>query len=358
MKPNFAIIGAGAGGQSMAAILSEKGYRVRLQDIDSKRVDILNALDSIEVTGKIVARAKPEVITTSVEEVMDDADIIMITTTADAHEAVGKAIKPYIHDGQVIMLNPGQVGGALMMSRLLRDSDAPKKVLVAESLDLMYSCRLEKPGRVFHSGTKSNILTATVPANDINSFMEIMKPIFPCLTAAESVLYTSLDCGGAILHVIPTLMNINLMDREINYDYYMEGITPNIAKLMEDADMEREQVCAALHAELPSLQKWMEDCYHIEGNNLYNCIQKNESYVGVKCPTNLKHRFITEEILTGFVPIASIAKELGLKTPIIDAFILLAHSFTGIDYWTAGRTAKKLGFSGMTAEDMRNFISK
>lgn len=43
----------------MAAILSEKGYRVRLQDIDSKRVDILNALDSIEVTGKIVARAKP-----------------------------------------------------------------------------------------------------------------------------------------------------------------------------------------------------------------------------------------------------------------------------------------------------------
>ncbi len=32
----FAVIGAGPGGQSMAAILADKGYSVKLQDINEK----------------------------------------------------------------------------------------------------------------------------------------------------------------------------------------------------------------------------------------------------------------------------------------------------------------------------------
>ena len=34
----FAIIGAGAGGQSMAAILTSKGYIAKLYDIDKEKI--------------------------------------------------------------------------------------------------------------------------------------------------------------------------------------------------------------------------------------------------------------------------------------------------------------------------------
>lgn len=358
MKPNFAVIGAGAGGQSMAAILTEQGYRVRLHDIDQEKVDALNALKAIEVTGKHTAKAKPELITTSIAAAMEGADVVMITTTADAHEAVGYAIKPYVKDGQVIMLNPGLMGGALILSQILRKGPQPPKIYIGEALDLMYACRIERTGCVFHSGIKKSVLTATVPARDITSFLEILQPVFPSLTAAESMLYTSLDLGGPILHVIPTLMNINKMDMGVPYDYYLEGITPHIANIMEAADRERASVCDKLQVDMPTLQEWMEDCYEIKGNDLYDCIQKNEAYRGVKCPGNLKHRFIAEEIHAGFVPMSSIAKELGIQTPVIDAFIHLAHIFTGIDYWSEGRTAGKLGLANLSPEEMRRRISE
>lgn len=358
MKPNFTIIGAGAGGQSMAAILTQQGYRVRLYDINQTTIAQLNAMEAIEVTGKYTASAKPERITGDIADAMEGADIVMVTTTADAHEAVGHAIKPYVRDGQIIMLNPGLMGGALIMSQILRGGPNPPKIYIAEALDLMYACRLESTGHVFHSGIKKSVLTATVPAKDIEPFMAVMKPIFPALTPAENMLYTSFDLGGAILHVIPTLMNINKMDMEIPYDYYCEGSTPHIAALMEAADQERAAVCEKLRIQMPSLQEWMEDCYGIQGANLYECIQKNEAYRGVKSPTNLKHRFIAEEIHAGFVPMASIAQELGIDTPIINAFIHIAHVFTGIDYWSEGRTAEKLGLAGLSAEEMRRKISR
>ena len=49
----FAIIGAGAGGQTMAAVLSSQGYSVKLQDIDSEKIRRLRELKTIRVTGKI-----------------------------------------------------------------------------------------------------------------------------------------------------------------------------------------------------------------------------------------------------------------------------------------------------------------
>ena len=72
----FAIIGAGAGGQSMAAILTDKGYTTRLYDIDKEKIHRLQELDTIKVTGVIECEAKPAVITDSIEEVMTDVDIL------------------------------------------------------------------------------------------------------------------------------------------------------------------------------------------------------------------------------------------------------------------------------------------
>jgi len=357
-KLNFAVIGAGPGGQSLAAVLTSEGHRARLYDTDKDRIKELQGLAGITVTGAREAVARPDRITTDLSEAMEDADVVMIVTTADAHEAVGRAIRPYLKDGQIVLLNPGQVGGALLLSAILRSVDNPPDVVVGEALDLLYPCRLTGPGQVFHSGKKSSILIATVPARDIDRLLAVLKPVFPSFTGAESVLYTSLDCGGAILHVIPTLMNVNKMDRGETYDYYKEGITPHIAPLLEAADKERMAVCGALRATLPTLAEWMIDCYGLKEKELYPLIQENDAYIGVACPKSLSHRFIQEEVLTGFVPMSSLAKALGLETPVIDSFVRLASVLTGVDYWSKGRTAEKLGLAGKTAEEIRAFLSE
>ena len=74
----FAIIGAGAGGQSMAAILTSKGYTAKLYDIDQEKIRRLRELKIIKVTGVIECEAAPAVITDRIEEALDDVDVVMI----------------------------------------------------------------------------------------------------------------------------------------------------------------------------------------------------------------------------------------------------------------------------------------
>ena len=91
-----------------------------------------------------------------------------------------------------------------------------------------------------------HVPVATLPASDIDRLMKVLGPIFPCLQPAANVLETGFEGAGAMLHPIPSLMNINKMDLGQSYDYYMEGITPHIADIISACDKERVAVCRAL----------------------------------------------------------------------------------------------------------------
>ena len=116
----FAISGAGAGGQTMAAVLSSQGYSVKLQDIDSEKIRRLRELKTIRVTGKIECEGTPELITDQLPEALEDVDVIMVVSTTDAHRSIATQCLPYLRDGQLFVLNPGHCGGALEVSNILR----------------------------------------------------------------------------------------------------------------------------------------------------------------------------------------------------------------------------------------------
>ena len=77
----FAVLGAGAGGQTMAAFLAEKGYPVRLYDHNLTRIQQLQTLRTIRVTGKWTCQGTPEQITASLPQALEGADIILVVTT-------------------------------------------------------------------------------------------------------------------------------------------------------------------------------------------------------------------------------------------------------------------------------------
>lgn len=355
-KLKFTIIGAGAGGQSMAAVLKKEGYSVRLHDINSKRVEKLNELGKLRITGAIEAEEMPDVITTNFGVAMEGADIIMIITTTDAHADVANEISPYLKDGQIILLNPGHVCGALEVSNVIKEK-SEAKVIIGETGDLLYACRVMEEGHIFHSGLKSTAKVATFPASDVHQLLEVLQPIFPIFVAAENVLYTGLAGGGAMLHPIPSLMNVNRIDSDEGFDYYMEGITPSIAKLIEVADEERLNICKTLDIEMPSLVKNLQNVYGLTQEKLYELLQNNKAYIGVKPPANLEHRFIVEDIVSGLVPFSSLGKLIGVLTPVIDSFIEIGSVICGRDFYQEGRTVEKLGLDGKSVQEIHDYIS-
>ena len=356
-KLRFAVIGAGCGGQSMAAVLADQGCSVRLMD---KKEDVVDQLQKagrkITLTGKIVLSGTPELVTTDAAEAIEGADIIMVVTTADGHEEVARAIAGAIRPEQVVVLNPGMFCGSLAFRTALKRFGCPHDILVAETADLMYACRKAPDGSIFHSGLKKKMALAAVPSKAAEKVVELLKPYFPILTPAQDILHTTMTNVGAVLHCVPMLMNVNRMDMGQRFDYYIEGITPSIARMAEVVDAERVAVAAKLGIDVVTTAQSVKNSYGVEGESLYEVIQNNPAYRGINSPANLSHRFCAEDTYGTLVGIATLGETLGVPTPGTDAVIQCISMASGVDYRTVGRTAEKVGLKGLSVEQIYQAI--
>lgn len=122
------------------------------------------------------------------------------------------------------------------------------------------------------------------------------------------------------------------------YKHYYDGITPTIANFIERIDEERVSVSEALGLKIESTEEWLKRTYHIEGDNLFECIQNNEAYKTIDAPNSLKHRYIYEDVPCGLVPIESVGLKLGLDMSYTTLTIDLACKLIGIDFRETGRT--------------------
>ncbi len=354
----FAVIGAGSGGQCMAAHLTYLGHQVTLHDIDEKKISALREKGSVELKNKLTCEVKIDRITTDTAQAVAGADIIMVVTTTDAHAAVAASIAPYIKASQTIILNPGHCGGVLEFKAVLMKNGCAALPKLAECPTLIYGCRQEAVGRIFVTGIKKKVLMAALPSADTAFVLSRINPVYPQFQAAGSVLETSMSVSGCLMHVIPTLMNATRIDSGISFDYYMEGITPHVAELMEYADQERVSVASALGVEVKNLRAWLKDSYNLEPDTLYNMLQANEAYRGARNPKNFDHRFVMEDVTGGFVPLAAFGDICGVDTPVIDLFIRLAALICGKDFRKLGRTAENLGLVGKSAEEVIRLLTE
>ena len=356
-KLKFAVIGAGSGGQGMAAKLAIDGYSVKLYDIDDEKIRKLKEIGEIKLSGKIVGIGRPDVITTDIREAVEGVDVIMVITTTNAHADVAVSLMPYLKDEQMVILNPGHTGGVLEFKNVLKQNNSVLTPIIAETQDLLYGCRTNSIGDIFVSGIKKVMGIATLPAKDVNYVIETLGSIFPQFKALPNVLYTSLDNMASIIHPIPTLLHINKIDLMQSFEYYMEGITPSIANIMEQADKERLDIGRAFGITLTSISEWLKTSYGLKDGSLYEILQSNEAYRGTKSPQSINHRFLYEDTLSGMVPLASLGAELGIKTPTLNAFICIASIVSDRNYYKEGRTVEKLGLAGKTVEEICEMVS-
>lgn len=350
-KLKYGIIGGGPGGQSMAATLTNKGFSAKMSDIDQEVIDAINNRGKIVLTGKIEMEEMPELVTLDPVKAIEGVDIIMIASVTNAHEDIAKAIAKHVTPNQIIVLNPGMFGGALAFKTALKANGCPHDVVVAQTADLCYACRRVEAGIVFHSGIKKRTALAAVPASKTQEVIDKLAPAFPVFVPAETIWHISMG-GGAILHCVPVIMNANKIDLGQHFDYYMEGITPSVARIAEAVDKDRLAVAKAFGFDQLSCADNVAKGYELEPGPLYEVIQRNEAYRGIKSPRNFQHRFLAEDTYGSLAPMASIAKELGIPTPGMDAVLFIIGAATGVDYTTEGRTAEKMGLKGKTLDEI------
>ena len=352
LDKTIAVIGAGNGGQALAGHLSSMGFKVRLYDRELSKVEFLNTDKRIRLKGALQLEGHIEFASCNIQEVIAGTDIIMIATTATAHRPIAAQMAPLLSDGQIIILNPGRTCGALEFRNTLDEAGLSARVYVAEAQTLVYACRLIEDGVVNIIGVKDKVLISAYPASDTPHVLSVLKPIFPCFYAARNVLQTSFENVGAMFHPTVVLFNEAAIERGETFFFYRD-MTDGLAGIIEEADRERLAVAAAYGVSPISAFDWVSYAYNgVEGRNLCERMQNNPAYYEILAPKTIDCRQITEDIPTGIIPLAELGRAAGVPTPLFDSLISICSILHKKDYRKEGRTLKRLGLEGLSAEEI------
>ncbi|MBM4429193.1 MAG: NADP transhydrogenase subunit alpha [Chloroflexi bacterium] len=345
-----AIVGGGNGAHAMAGHLALKNHQVRLFSAFPDEIRAMQEAGGVHVQGMIEGFGALQEITADPAQAIPWADVIMVVVPAFAHRPLTEAIAPHLRDGQTILLNPGRTGGALEVVAILKRLGVHADVLVGEAQTLIYACRISGPAQVKVLGLKKHVPVAALPATRTPELLRRVVPLFPEYREAQNVLETSLDNIGAVFHPATMVLNANRIEAGDEFDFY-RGMTPMVARTLEAVDTERLAVAEAYGVATESAADWLLMAYEgIRGDSLYERIQSNQAYAGIKAPKSLNVRYITEDVPTGLVPIAAFGKAAQVVTRTCEGIIDMCCTLLGRDFWAEGRSLENLGLAGMDRE--------
>jgi len=358
----YTVIGAGHGGKAMAAHLALLGFPVTLYNRTFEHVEAIRKRGGIELEsseGGPHGFAEMALVTSNVQEALAEAEMIMVVVPSSAHADIAKTAAPYLKDGQIIVLHPGRTCGTLEFDKALRDHGCSANVTLAEAETFIYASRSDGPAQARIFRIKEAVPLAALPATRTQQVLDAIHPAYPQFIDGVNVLHTGLNNMGAIFHPALTLLNAGWIEATHgDYQFYIDGVTPSVARVLEVLDRERVTVASSLGIRARTAMEWLEMAYYASGNDLNESIHNQPGYYGIKAPSTLNHRYIFEDVPMSLVPIASLGQRFGVSVRGMDSIIRLACIIHRTDYWRRGRTVDKLGISELSVSELTRYVNE
>ena len=358
----FTVIGSGHGGKAMAAHLALEGAKVTLFNRTPEHIEVLKKRGGIELEsteGGLHGFAKMTGVTSNYAEALEDAQVIMVVVPSSAHLEIARGMAPHVKDGQIIILHPGRTGGAIEVAKVFRDMQVEADVTISEAETFIYASRSDGPAQARIFRIKEAVPLAALPATRTEKVLDAIKTVYPQFIDGMNVLNTGLNNMGAIFHPALTILNAGWIEATHgDYQFYIDGVTPSVAHFLEAIDRERVTVASSMGIRARTSLEWLKLAYNSEGETLYEAIQNQEGYYGIKAPSTLNHRYIFEDVPMSLVPIAAMGSRYGVSVRGIDSIIRMACIIHRTDYWRRGRTLERLGLVDLSVSEIMRYVNE
>lgn len=360
-KQKICVIGSGNGAFTVAAKLSLADWDVILWDCSEFKEN----LEAVGESKKIYVEedggrqeAVLYMVTENMKQALDVASIILVVIPSFAFAKTAKAMVPYLRKGQYVFLCAGSTGGALEFAKIFYDSEVLEKVKVGEYCTLPYGCKKTRENEVrIATVIKSNLFSA-FPSKDNDEVFPVAAQLFDNVARAKDVVQCSLNNGNILSHGPVMLLNAARTESSPDNYHYRDGITPSVARLLDKMDEERMAVGDALgHPHVSLAQSYVHKgyCPRLELTT-YETLRGSNDFMHSAGPTTLEHRYMTEDIPFSVLPVVVLGRQLGIKTPLMDALITLSCGLMESDYWNLGRTASRMGIAGKNRDEIMEFL--
>ncbi|MCM3704718.1 MULTISPECIES: NAD/NADP-dependent octopine/nopaline dehydrogenase family protein [Cytobacillus] len=339
----FAVIGAGNTGQAIAGYLSLHGKEVKLYSRDSRKAERISR-NGLTLKGVYSGKASIKA-SADLKEVTEDAEFIIITTTAAGHKPIFHQLKPLVKINQMIAIFPGY-WGAIECKEILGKTFEDKQITIAETSAMPFVSKADNNGRVHISKVKQNVLIGSIPNSANTPLSSKLLDTFPQLTPTKNVFETSINNTNVVIHTPIALFNASRIDASEEFQFYPQGVSPRTVAYIEKLDEERLTLARLLEAETQDILTLLNKFYGTDYSSLYRALPG--LFPHGSGPSTLEHRYFTEDIPYGLVPISELGKLAGMKTLYTDAIIETASLLTDKDFRKEG-----VHFSGLTSESIQ-----
>jgi opine dehydrogenase len=232
---------------------------------------------------------------------------------------------------------------------------------LAETDTYPYAMRQLAPTVMRQTTQKRWLQIAAFPGNESVALHARISPLFPQAVAAPDILHTGLTNMNAVLHVANCVANAARIERGGGHMFYGEGVTPAVARYYAAIDAERMAIAAALGVKIPNLVDWIERAYGVREADLVAAFARltydaDGPYVVNKAAGTLDHKYVTEDVPTGLIPLQELAAATGTPSPAIDALVEVVRVMLGRSFEVEARTLARMGLAGMNARQIRAVV--
>jgi opine dehydrogenase len=364
------ILGGGNTAFAVAANLALRGVEVTLGELPSfaSIVDPVRESRAIRLDG-VVERGTARLanVTTDLGEALAASQLLLLIVPSYGHRAFAEACAPHLRSGHVLVLMPGNLG-TLEFARILAEAGRPvpgSGIVLAESDTAPYVCRKVAPDAAHVWGVVSGLGVGALPAAETGRVAELLGPLFTVdgksgsATAVKpypDVLACGLSAMNPVVHPPGVLMNAGRVEySKGDFYFYEEGVTPAVCSVIYALDAERRAIGAALGHELTPV----DVAFHAAGfgpkGDLWATINGSRMLTQLRAPGAVNTRWLTEDVPYGLGAWASLGRQLGVATPVMDSLVVLGRTAAGCE--DPGRGVAELGLEGMTGEQMLQYAA-
>lgn len=356
---NVTILGCGNGGRSAACEIALGGHRVTLYEMPefADTVEKIRETRVIKSVGVIEGTAVIHKVTCDIAEAVEDSEVIIIIVPTMYQLGYARLLAPHLRDGHNVVLMPGSLG-SLEFVEELRRLGIEKDITVSDFAALPYATRIISPDTVRIFGRRAVLSIGVFPAVKAERVMPVMEDVYPGIVEMRDVFEAGLSNPNPTLHCLGVLLNAGRIEYSHGeFYYYEEGLTPGVCKAVESMDQERVNIGSALSLELLSLK----DTYPVmkygpKGDSFWQVIRGVQPLMGVKGPSELDNRYITEDVPIGLVCYSQLGRQLGVDVKLMESVIHVAGAMLDRDFYENGRTLARCGISNMGSEALIEYV--
>ncbi len=327
---------------AMASRIGLAGYPVGMCELPRfhENIDEIQMSQTVFATGMVLGRFPLALATTDLQKAVDWADVLMVVTHAAAHSEVAAVCGPGLTADHTVVLCPSYVGGAWHFMRTLRQRGLRLAADLVECSVLPYACKKTKPDTVAIHGVKRRFIASVAGDRSADAGIHLMKDLFSGVETSRHPVEAGLNETNYIIHPCIALHNIGLVQGGEPWTFYRQGLTESLGRLIEAVDFERMALLAKMQLAQTPLARWMLDFYENQGmigHGIYELLGNFEPFAKSAGPLSFSHRYFSEDIGFGLVPMAGLAETCGVEMPLTNALIDLASQITGENFRITGR---------------------